>query len=64
MRRLAVAAVAITAVLVAACGGDNDVKLEKKTLRFTERDTDEFGFIDAAPKDHGRARGAGEALER
>jgi hypothetical protein len=50
MRLATIAAVAATALLVSACGGDNDVKFEKKTLIFTERDTDEFGFLDAAPK--------------
>ena len=50
MRRAAGAALAAIAVLFSACGDDDDVKLEKKTLSFTERDTDEFGFIDAPPK--------------
>jgi hypothetical protein len=50
MRRIAIAAVAATAFLVSACGGDDDAKFKKKTLTFTERDTDEFGFVDAAPK--------------
>jgi hypothetical protein len=50
MRRTAIAAVAATAVLVSACGGDDDVKLEKSTLNFTERETDEFGFVDAPPR--------------
>jgi hypothetical protein len=50
MRRAAVAAVAAITLLVSACGGDDDVKFEKKTLSFTERDTDEFGFVDAPPK--------------
>jgi hypothetical protein len=50
MRLATIALVAATALLVSACGGDNDVKFEKKTLTFTERDTDEFGFLDAAPR--------------
>ncbi len=50
MRHTALAVMAASALLVSACGGDDDVKFEKKTLSFTERDTEEFGFADAAPR--------------
>lgn len=43
-------AMVATAFLVSACGSDDGVKFEKKTLSFLERDTDEFGFVDAPPK--------------
>ena len=35
---------------LSACGGDDGTKLREVTLTFTERDTDYFSFVDAAPK--------------
>jgi hypothetical protein len=49
---LATAVVALVAATfgLSACGGDDSVKLQEKTLKLTERDTDYFSFADAAPK--------------
>lgn len=46
----AVVALVAAAIGLSACGGDDDVKLQEQTLRLTERDTDYFSFVDAAPK--------------
>jgi len=35
---------------LSACGGDDNAKVQEKTLKFTERDTDYFSFVDAPPK--------------
>jgi hypothetical protein len=45
--RLAVVPLAIAVFGLSACGGGTD--LQKKTLKFTERDTDYFSFVDAPP---------------
>lgn len=50
--QIAAAVVALAAATfgISACGGDDDnVKLQEKTVKFTERDTDYFSFVDAAP---------------
>lgn len=49
---VAVAGVALVAATLglAACGGDDKAKFQATTLTFTERDTDYFSFVDAAPK--------------
>ena len=42
---------ALTMVLgLSACGDDQKPTLTQKTLNFTERETDNFGFTDNAPK--------------
>jgi hypothetical protein len=38
----------LAAVGVSACGGGT--KLSEKTLKFTEKDTNDFGFVDNPPK--------------
>ncbi len=44
-------ALAVAGFGVAACGSDDDAtKLTQKTLTFTEQDTDDFAFVDNAPK--------------
>jgi hypothetical protein len=44
-------AVSLAAVLgFAACGGDDEPGFPEKTLTFTERETDSFGFADSPPK--------------
>lgn len=45
----AVVALAAATFGISACGGDDNVKLQEKTVKFTERDTDYFSFVDAAP---------------
>src|SRR5436309_1573281 len=52
MRRtaVAVAAVAAAGVGITACGGDDNAKLGEKTLRFTEQETQNFGFADNPPQ--------------
>jgi hypothetical protein len=49
---LAVAGAALVAATLglSACGGDDNAKLQEKTLMLTERDTDYFSFVDAPPK--------------
>jgi hypothetical protein len=41
-------ACALAALGVSACGGGT--KLDQKTLKFTEKDTNDFGFADVPPK--------------
>jgi len=48
-RTLAGAALAI-ALALSACGEAQDPQLRKETLRFTEQQTDNFGFLDNAPR--------------
>lgn len=53
MRRIAVAAAVIVVASLgfSACGDDDDnPKLEEQTLRFTEQETEDFGFADSPPK--------------
>lgn len=51
MRGRITSAVALTMVLgLTACGDDQKPTLTQKTLNFTERSTDNFGFADNAPK--------------
>lgn len=45
----ALVAVVAATLGISACGGD-EVKLQEKTLKLTERDTDYFSFVDAPPK--------------
>ena len=49
---LAVACAALVAATLglSACGGDDNARLQEKTLTLTERDTDYFNFVDAPPK--------------
>jgi hypothetical protein len=35
---------------LSACAGDDNPKLQEKTVKFTERDTDFFSYLDLAPK--------------
>ena len=44
-------AFSLAAVLgLAACGGDDEPSFSERTLKFTERETDNFGFTDSPPK--------------
>jgi hypothetical protein len=44
-------ALSLAAVLgLAACGGDDEPSFSERTLKFTERGTDNFGFTDSPPK--------------
>ena len=54
-------AVLLTAALcIAACGSDDERSFSETTLRFTERETDNFGFTDAPPKTEMGAEGPSE----
>jgi len=51
MRGRITIAVGLTLALgLSACGDEQKPALTEKTLKFTERQTDNFGFADAAPK--------------
>lgn len=51
MRRTTLIATALAMALgPAGCGDGQAPELPDKTLRFTERQTENFGFVDAAPK--------------
>lgn len=46
----ALLALIAAAVGLSACGSDDNSTLQKKTLTFTQRDTDFFSYVDNAPK--------------
>ena len=51
MRRKILFMAALVMVLgLSACGDEQKPALAQKTLMFTERETDNFGFVDSAPK--------------
>ena len=51
MRGRITIAIGLTLALgLSACGDEQEPALTEKTLKFTERQTDNFGFADAAPK--------------
>lgn len=60
---LVVLVCAAIALVVAGCG-DDSAKLEKSTLKIGERDTDEFAFVDNAPRNRGPIGERGPKLSR
>ena len=60
-RRSTTIAVLLTAALgLAACGSDDEPSFSETTLKFTERETDSFGFTDAPPKTEMSGEGPSE----
>lgn len=60
---LVVLVCAAVGLAVSGCGGDA-VKLEKKTVKIDERDSDEFSFVDNAPRNRGPIGDEGPKLSR
>lgn len=48
--RIVIAAALAMALGLSACGDADEPTLTQKTLKYTERETDNFGFVDTAPK--------------
>ena len=48
--RILAGAALVLAVGLTACGDAQDPELSERTLRFTEQQTENFGFVDNAPK--------------
>lgn len=45
-----VLALAVAGIGVSACGSDTKTELSQMTLKLTEKDTDDFGFVDNPPR--------------